>query len=95
MNYPARTLGGLVAIVVSDLVQLSLPWITKTVVDRLESSQITAPELYRWGALMVFLALSSYLAKQVWRHLILGAARSTENRLRSKLLDKTLSLTPT
>lgn len=78
---------------VSDLVQLSLPWITKTVVDRLESSQITAPELYRWGALMVFLALSSYLAKQVWRHLILGAARSTENRLRSKLLDKTLSLT--
>ena len=29
MTYPGRTLGGLAAIVVSDCVQLSLPWITK------------------------------------------------------------------
>ena len=93
MTYPGRTLGGLAAIVVSDCVQLSLPWITKFVVDRLENGTITKSELLSWGAALAALAAVSYGAKQIWRHLILGAARRIEFQLREKLLEKTLSLT--
>lgn len=92
-TYPGRTLGGLLAIIVSDAVQLSMPWITKTVVDSLEAQTLTVSELLRWGGLLVVLALVSYGSKQIWRHLILGAARRVETRLREQLLDKTLSLT--
>ena len=93
MTYPGRTLGGLAAIVVSDCVQLSLPWITKFVVDRLENGTITKSELLSWGAALIGLAAVSYGAKQIWRHLILGAARRIEFQLREKLLEKTLNLT--
>lgn len=83
---------GLLAIVVSDLVQLALPWISKSVIDRLEAVSITKPELYLWGAMMVLLAATAFVAKQVWRHLILGASKKIENQLRQQLLEKTLSL---
>jgi ATP-binding cassette, subfamily B, multidrug efflux pump len=91
-TYPARSLGGVIAIVVSDGVQLSVPWITKTVIDQLEAQSLSKVVLLKWGAFLLFLALISYLAKQVWRHLILGAARRIEAQLRQRLLDKTLSL---
>lgn len=92
-TYPARTLGGLLAIILSDGVQLSVPWVTKTVVDGLEARTLQPRELLMWGVLILGLAITSYLAKQVWRHLILGAARRIESQLRTRLLDKTLELT--
>lgn len=93
MNYPGRTLGGLLAIVLSDCVQLALPWVTKYVVDRLENGTIGKQELLTWGAALLLMTAVAYLAKQIWRHLILGAARRIEFSLREKLLEKTLSLT--
>lgn len=91
-RYPVSLTVGLLAIVVSDLVQLALPWLSKSVIDQLEAQSITKPELYLWGALMVLLAATAFVAKQVWRHLILGASKRIENQLRQRLLDKTLSL---
>lgn len=91
-KYPGSTAVGLLAIMVSDIVQLAQPWITKFVVDRLEAHTIDKSELYLWGAAMLALAAAAYAAKQVWRHTILGAARKIENELRRRLLDKTLSL---
>lgn len=93
MLYPGRTLLGLLAIVVSDCVQLAYPWVTKHIVDRLEDHTMTRETLLWWGALLLSLAALSYGAKQVWRHMILGAARRIEHRLRSQLLDQTLGLT--
>lgn len=93
MKYPGRTLGGLAAIVVSDAIQLSVPWITKHVIDLLEAGQMSKSGLLWWGGLVLVLSAVCYIAKQIWRHLILGAARLTEFELRRKLLDKTLSLT--
>jgi ATP-binding cassette, subfamily B, multidrug efflux pump len=93
MLYPGRTLVGLAAIVVSDCVQLSFPWVTKFVVDGLEAGTMTRNLLLSWGAALLALAALSFGAKQVWRHLILGAARRIEYRLRETLLEKTLSLT--
>ncbi len=91
-KYPGSTAVGLTAIMVSDIVQLAQPSITKFVVDRLEAQTINKTELYLWGAAMIALAVTAYAAKQVWRHTILGAAKKIENELRRRLLDKTLSL---
>ena len=92
-TYPGHTVGGLIAIICSDIVQLSIPWITKSIVDQLDSRQMSKEALLLWGGLMLFLAAVSYVSKQIWRHLILGAARRIEFKLREKLLQKTLSLT--
>lgn len=83
---------GIIAIIVSDLAQFAIPWITKVLVDGLESHTLFKAELIQWGFVILLLAAVSYGSKQVWRHLILGAARKIEAKLRRQLLDKTLSL---
>lgn len=93
LTYRWHTLGGLAGVVVSDVVQLSVPWVTKTVVDRLEARSVEASELLAWGALVLFLGLLSFLSKQLWRRLILGASKRVEADLRHKLLEKTLGMT--
>lgn len=92
-TYPARSLGGLVAIILADMIQLTIPQLTKLIIDALEEQTMTSRELILWGVTILILAIVSYLAKQVWRHLILGAARRIEAQLRRRLLDKTLALT--
>jgi ATP-binding cassette subfamily B protein len=93
LTYRWHTLGGLVGVIITDAVQLSVPWITKVVVDRLEARTIDAPELMRWGGLVLLLGAVSFLSKQLWRHLILGASKRIEADLRRQLLDKTLAMT--
>lgn len=92
-SYRRTTIIGLLAVVVSNCAQLALPWLTKIVVDRLGSTNITRSQLLLAGAAILTLATVSFLAKQVWRHLILGSSRKIEAQLRAQLLDKTLSLT--
>lgn len=91
--YRWRTLGGLAAVVVTDLVTLVVPWITKLLVDQLEARSISERELVGWGALILALGVLSFLAKKLWRHLILGASKQIEADLRSQLLDKTMAMT--
>ena len=91
--YRWQTLGGLLAVIVTDLVTLVVPWITKILVDRLEAQSIQERELLWWGALMLFLGIISFLAKKIWRHLILGASKKIEADLRRQILDKTMVLT--
>lgn len=64
-------------------------------IDKLETRSIQAPELYQWGGLLLLLTAVAYISKQIWRHLILGAARDIEFNLRRQLLEKTLSLSMT
>lgn len=91
-SYRRSTIIGLLAVVVSNCAQLSLPWLTKVIVDKLETATISKSELLLMGSLILGLAAVSFLAKQVWRHLILGSSRKIEAQLRRQLLDKTLSL---
>ena len=64
-------------------------------IDKLETRSIQATELYKWGAFLLLLTALAYISKQIWRHLILGAARDIEFNLRRRLLEKTLSLSMT
>lgn len=93
MTHRWRAVGGLCGVIVADAVQLTVPWVTKLVVDRLEAHTISAGELLRWGAFVFLLGAVSFLSKKLWRHLILGASKKIEADLRRRLLDKTLSMT--
>lgn len=91
--YRWHTLGGLAGVILADTVQLSIPWITKLVVDRLEAETLGAHELAWWGVVILGLGVVSFASKQFWRHLILGASKRIEADLRRQLLDKTLTMT--
>ncbi len=91
--YRWHTLGGLLGVVITDLVTLVVPWLTKLLVDRLEARTIQETELLWWGAFILFLGILSFLAKKLWRHLILGASKRIEADLRRQLLDKTMAMT--
>ncbi len=91
-SHRRATLVGLFAVVVSDCAQLALPWLTKWIVDRLEAQTMSPSQLLSAGGAILALALLSFVAKQVWRHLILGSSRKIEAQLRRQLLDKTLGL---
>ncbi len=94
LGYGRQTLLGMVGVVVTDLVTLSVPWLTMTIIDRLEANLMTPRELIQWAMLLLLLAVVSFLAKKLWRHLILGSGRRIEANLRRELLEKTLTLTP-
>lgn len=93
MSYRWHTAVGLLGVITANSVQLAVPWVTKTVVDRLEAGTIETPELLRWGGLVLALGLLSFLSKRMWRLLILGASKKIEADLRRRLLDKTLAMT--
>jgi ATP-binding cassette subfamily B protein len=93
MTYRRNTVLGLLGVVTADVVQLAVPMVTKTIVDRLEARNMSRQELLVWGAFVLLLGLVSFLCKQLWRHLILGASKRIEADLRRQLLDKTLTLT--
>lgn len=93
MAHRRYTLGGLIGVILADTVQLTVPWVTKLVVDRLDAGTIAAPELLAWGGFVLFLGAVSFLSKRLWRLLILGASKRIEADLRRQLLDKTLALT--
>ncbi len=75
LTYRWHTLGGLAGVIMADTVQLTIPMVTKLVVDRLEARTIGVQELLGWGGVVLFLGLISFLSKQLWRHLILGASK--------------------
>lgn len=90
--YRWHTVGGLIGVVVTDLVTLVVPWLTKLLIDRLEARTIQERELIWWGAMIIALGGLSFLAKKLWRHLILGASKRIEADLRRQLLERTMAM---
>lgn len=83
---------GVIGVVVSDLTQLYVPIVVKTLVDGLEAGAMTVETLNRGGLLLLGLAALSFVAKVTWRHFLLGAAREAEAQIRQSILDKALQL---
>ena len=84
----------MLAIVASNSIQLYIPWLTKEVVDQLSDGLATESALMGTAWLILLLGSLAFVAKQIWRHLLLGAARRIEAELRRKLLQQTMRMTP-
>ncbi|MDI6740938.1 MAG: ABC transporter ATP-binding protein [Candidatus Edwardsbacteria bacterium] len=84
-RYRWAILGGLLALIAIDLLQLAIPRILKLVVDHLAAGNATAAHLARYGLWLVGIALAIGFGRFFWRFLIIGSARRVERELRADL----------
>nr|WP_320009814.1 ABC transporter transmembrane domain-containing protein [uncultured Desulfobulbus sp.] len=79
-----RLLGGFVALVVVDFLQLIIPRFVKTAVDSLTAQTASQPELTKLSALILLCALLVAGLRFSWRYLIIGFSRILEQKLRNR-----------
>jgi ATP-binding cassette subfamily B multidrug efflux pump len=91
-QYALRLVGGIIALLLVDFLQLWTPRIIKMAVDELGSGMATGPGLLRYAGLILLLAAGIALCRFIWRYLILGFSRLLERDLRDRLLSHLLTL---
>ncbi len=92
-RYRGTTLLGVVGLLVADVAQLSIPYLSKLVIDQLQFS----PQQLRLGptvSLMVGLAVLAYLARCLWRYCLFGVARRCDVEIRSQIYQRAVALSP-
>jgi len=87
-----RLLGGFLALIFVDLLQLIIPRVIKRAVDSIQAGTATAGGLLEYGACIVLIALVIALFRFVWRQLILGFSRILETDLRGTMFTHLLRL---
>jgi ATP-binding cassette subfamily B protein len=85
-------MGGFLALLGVDLLQLLIPRVLKSAIDSLQFGAATSAGLGRQGALIVGLALGIAGCRFGWRYLILGFSRLLERDLRNRMLAKLVTL---
>lgn len=91
-RHALRLLGGFLALILVDLLQLFIPRIVKWAVDSIQSGSATAMGLLRYGIYIILIALVIALFRFVWRQLILGFSRIVETDLRNRMFSHLLCL---
>ncbi|HHS50214.1 MAG TPA: ABC transporter ATP-binding protein [candidate division Zixibacteria bacterium] len=90
-KYRWAFVGGFFALVFVDAFQLILPRITRTIIDGLTFGTIESPDLLRWSAIILALAIGIGIMRFFWRYLIVGASRKIEFDLRNRFYRTLLS----
>ncbi|MDD5758420.1 MAG: ABC transporter ATP-binding protein [Desulfobulbaceae bacterium] len=91
-RYWLRVFFGIVALLGVDLCQLLIPRVIKLSIDGLKSGAILPHGLFRYGLMIVGLALGVALFRYFWRNLILGFSRLLERDIREQLFSHLLML---
>ena len=86
---------GLLALIVVDVMQLSIPRVIKRVVDDLTLLSADATSLLIQAVAIVGIALLIGTFRYIWRLCLLGTARRLEASLRNRLLDHVQTLSAT
>ncbi|CAG0905820.1 unnamed protein product [Cyprideis torosa] len=84
-QYRLRLFLGFTALLLVDFLQLTIPRILKTGVDRLTDQNITENELFQLGLFIVAIAILVALLRFVWRYAIIGFSRYLERVLRNRI----------
>jgi len=90
--YRKRLLFGFLCLGCVDIMQLSIPRITKKAFDGLRGNTIDSATLLRLGLYLVALALCIAVFRFGWRYMVLGFSRLLERDLREKLFARLLLL---
>jgi len=78
--------GGLLSLIIVDVLQLLIPRIIKWTVDGLTALQIDVGRLLVYAIYMALIAVSIGAFRYVWRRCLLGTSRRIEEGLRNRLL---------
>ncbi|MFZ2446588.1 MAG: ABC transporter ATP-binding protein [Syntrophobacteraceae bacterium] len=87
-----RLLGGFLALILVDLLQLFIPRIVKAAVDAIQFGTATASQLLGYGLYIVLIALVIAVFRYVWRQFIFGFSRLLETELRNRMFAHLLQL---
>jgi ATP-binding cassette subfamily B multidrug efflux pump len=83
---------GLLALLLSDSLQMTLPLITKQVVDHLSTSKISHAYLIHQALIVLVLSFVCYWARYSWRYFMFTSARYSELDIRQRLFDRAVRL---
>jgi ATP-binding cassette subfamily B multidrug efflux pump len=85
---------GLLALIVVDMVQLSIPRLIKWIVDDLTALRTSVSRLALQAGTIAVMALLIGTFRYIWRRCLLGTARDLEQSLRNRLLAHIQILSP-
>jgi ATP-binding cassette subfamily B protein len=91
-RYSSRLIGGLLALLTVDLLQLGIPRLVKRAVDLLAHGAASQLALAQSALAIFLLALGIASCRFVWRYLILGFSRLVERDLRDDFFRHLLTL---
>lgn len=92
LRYRKRLGLGFLALLTVDSLQLTVPRVIKLAVDSLQAGTATRPDLLRYGAVIVLLALGIACFRFCWRYCLLGFSRLVERDIREQLFTHLITL---
>lgn len=93
-QYRWRYLGGVIALLLTDILQLTIPNILGRLADGLQAGTLGLEGIVRYSLLIAGAAVGMAGLRWVWRQFVFGAARLLEYNLRRKLFRHLLRLSP-
>lgn len=87
-----RLAAGFAALVLVDLLQLSIPRLIKHGVDGLTQTNITSSGLLKLGGLILLIAGMVVVLRFAWRYLIIGFSRLLERAIRNRIFSHILKM---
>lgn len=91
-RFRARLLGGLLALLTVDLLQLTIPRYLQTGVDELAKGSADTRRLAELASFILLTAAVTAVLRYVWRVLLIGFSRHLENALRDRLVAHVLNM---
>ncbi|HOQ83849.1 MAG TPA: ABC transporter ATP-binding protein, partial [Candidatus Syntrophosphaera thermopropionivorans] len=77
-----RIAGGLVMLILVDIVQLITPWVMQQAIDRIQERTIDSRGLLLLALVIIGLAIAVMVLRYFWRVLIIGNSFMIEKNLR-------------
>jgi ATP-binding cassette subfamily B protein len=98
LRYKPELIGGVVALVLTNLLSISVPWLVKLAVDTLQQEELLHQHnregLYTYLLAILGVSLAMLVIRIVSRQLLLGIGRKMEYDLRNKLYGHLLTMPP-
>jgi ATP-binding cassette subfamily B protein len=85
---------GLISLLLVDLLQVLIPQVIKKAIDSLTFKTATSGILFKYGMMIMSIALAIALFRYMWRYLLFGHSRKVEEGLRNRLYDHLQTLSP-
>jgi len=92
LKYRFRIFFGILALIVIDLLQLLIPRVLKSAIDRLAEGMIEVSGLAYYFLIIVLIALAIAVGRFFWRYFIIGTSRRIERELRTDFYAHLLTL---
>lgn len=93
-KYKWRYIGGILCLLVVDILQLVMPRLLGLITDNLQQHTMTYATLGWYAIIIVIIAVAIMILRYIWRLLIVGGSRLLEKELRNRFFAHLTTLSP-